>query len=199
MNDPRKLVEEATRGDAAAVDELVERYLSDLHAYVRRNLGPAVRAKEDTLDVAQSVCREILGKLAEHEYNDEEHFRNWLFVEAHRKIVGKYRRYTAQRRDLGREVRAAPATEDDSRPAFDPPATPNTPSSDAQARETHARFLAAFEKLDEPYREVFRLSKIEGLSNTEIAQLQGKPLGTVSSILSRALARLAQEMDERRS
>ena len=55
-----ELISHATRGDEGAMEALVARQLPSLHAWVRLNMGGHLRAREETVDVVQSACREVL-------------------------------------------------------------------------------------------------------------------------------------------
>ena len=65
------------------------------------------------------------------------------------------------------------------------------------AREELERIESAFDRLPEEYREVITLARIAGLSRAEIAERMGRREGAVRTLLSRALARLAELLDER--
>jgi DNA-directed RNA polymerase specialized sigma24 family protein len=69
----------ATTGDATALESLIERYLPQLHAFVRLRLG-ALRARESSMDIVQSVCRELLASRERFEFHGEDRFRAWLFT-----------------------------------------------------------------------------------------------------------------------
>ena len=47
----QSLVEHASGGDHPAIDELLARYLPELQAFVRLNMGPALAAKESSSDL----------------------------------------------------------------------------------------------------------------------------------------------------
>ncbi len=55
--------------------------------------------------------------------------------------------------------------------------------------------LSALDRLDEPYREVIRLSYYEGLSHSGIASRTGAPLGTVKSRLREGVIQLRRLLD----
>jgi RNA polymerase sigma-70 factor (ECF subfamily) len=55
--------------------------------------------------------------------------------------------------------------------------------------------LAALQKLDEPYREVIRLSYYEGLSHSNIASRTNTPLGPVKSRLRDGVVQLRKLLD----
>ena len=78
-DDPLKpLLEAATAGDAAALDELVSRYLPRLHAYVRLHMNAPLRAREASIDVVQSVCREVLEEREKFVYQGEGPLIGWM-------------------------------------------------------------------------------------------------------------------------
>ena len=58
------------------------------------------------------------------------------------------------------------------------------------------RIESAFDQLSETQRQVISLHRIAGLSHPAIAQELGKTPGAVRTILSRALARLSELLDE---
>ena len=67
----------------------------------------------------------------------------------------------------------------------------------AAEQEAHAALtetMTAVKQLPDRYREVLVLVAIKGLSYAETAALLDKPIGTVRSRLSRARAKLAQEL-----
>lgn len=180
------LVERAARGDASAVEALLQRHMGDLRAYVRLRSGPSLRAKEATCDIVQSVCRDVLGNLERFQYPGEAAFRAWLFVTAQRKIADKVEYWSAQRRDVAREV-----------PLEDVYRTLGSPSEAAMGREALARFEEAFDELKEDQREVILLSRVVGLPRTDVALRMGRSEAGVRNLLSRALAELAERFDAR--
>ena len=191
----RDLIEAAAGGDPDAQGELLDQHLARLRAFVRLKMGRFLRSKESSADLVQSVCREVLEDLPRFEYRTEGSFRHWLFTRAERKIQKRGRFYRQQKRDAAREV-AYDLGEDDAvldgvRPLF-------TPSQHARAAEELDRLEDAFQALPDDYREVILLSRIVGLSHEEIAERMGRSRQAIWSLLSRALARLAVQVDQRR-
>lgn len=177
------LVEAVTRGDAPALDELVASHLPRLHAYVRLRMGPALRAREGTLDVVQSVCREVLADVRNgFEYRGEAAFRGWLFQAALNKIRDRHRYHDAEKRQALREQPIDGATAEVYHSL--------TPSRVAMVRERVRRLEEAFDELPDEYREVITLARIAGLSHAEIAARMDRSSGATRMLLGRALARL---------
>jgi RNA polymerase sigma-70 factor (ECF subfamily) len=185
-----ELTDRAAGGDALAIDELLDRYLPSVRAYLRLRAGRLLLDKESASDLAQSVCRVVLENIGRFQYDHEDGFRRWLFLTAERKVLDRYAYYTAQKRTPD----AAPAGERDIEATLSSYATLHTPSRAAVAREELARLELAIGKLPEEMREVIILAKIVGLSRVAIADELGKSEGAVRMILHRGLARLADDI-----
>lgn len=186
--DPRP-PDPAPHGEAA-VRMLLERHLPGLRAFVRLRAGHVLRAREQTGDLVQSVCLEILTHHERFQHDGEDGFRRWLYTTALREIINREQYYRAGKRAYAREAQPAEGTDDDAR-LLDCYATFCTPSREAVVREELQRIEAAFDQMPEQYREVVTLSRLLGLSHAQIAQEMGKSEGSVRVLLSRALARLA--------
>lgn len=196
MDDPtRTLVESAVHGDRAAVDQLLERYMPGLEAFVRLRSGKFLLAKESSSDIVQSVCREVLQDAGDFRYTSEAHFKHWLFTTAMRKIANRYEYYRADKRDPAKEVRiealASDASSGGEAQLYKTYQTVCGPGEVAAAREQIAVIEEAFAKLPENYRDVILLSRIVGLSAAEIAVQTGRNEGAVRTLLSRALTKLS--------
>jgi RNA polymerase sigma-70 factor (ECF subfamily) len=190
------LVDGARRGDAASVERLLELHLPGLRAFIRLRMGLALRAREESQDIVQSVCRQTLQSLGTFRYEGEAAFKDWLYTTALNKLIDKTRHHRAQRRDVARE-------EPLERPAGEADESLSeiygslvTPSRDADAREQVRRFEEAFAELPEDYREVIVLARMVGLRHAEIAERLGRSEGAVRNLLYRGLARLSWLVDE---
>jgi RNA polymerase sigma-70 factor (ECF subfamily) len=185
-----ELFARAERGDTAALEQLLEHYLPQLHAFVRARLG-RVRARETSLDVVQSLCRELLANRREVAFTDEDRFRGWLFTAALNKILAKKRFHGVGKRDLAREQ--DPDTE----------ALPKelalllTPSVDAIGNETAAALEDALAALSAEHREVITLARIVRLPHDAIAEMMGRSTDATRQLLARALLRLRAELHAR--
>jgi RNA polymerase sigma-70 factor (ECF subfamily) len=173
------------------VQALLERYAPDLERYVARHAGGLVRARESSSDLAQSVCREVLERLADgrFRYAGEAAFRQWLYRAAVMKMLQRHRHWQAERRDPAREVGRGPVTEEHGLSAL---AAGATPSEDAIRIEELERFREAFERLAERDQDLIRLHHAEGRTHAEIAAELGISEASSRMALSRALARLAK-------
>jgi DNA-directed RNA polymerase specialized sigma24 family protein len=104
MEDTLSLVSRAREGSSKALEDLLQANLPGLRAFIAKRAGDLVIARDSVTDVVQSTCREVLQALPDHDYENEVHFRHWLYQTALRKIVDRSRYWTAQRRDVAREV-----------------------------------------------------------------------------------------------
>lgn len=188
--DPSALVQEASRGDRQACEDLLQRYLPELRAFLRLRMGPRLRARETPDDLAQSVCREVLDRLTEFDYRGEPSFKHWLFTAALHKVQDKGRFYAAEKRDAGREW--GPVSNPQLLSGY---ASLLSPSRVAIGREDVARVERAFDELPDDYREVITLHRLVGLGHEEIAARMGRSVEASRVLLHRALARLGRLLE----
>lgn len=188
--DDQQLFDAAKAGDRGAIERLIERYQPRLHAYVRMRLGNRVRAREASLDVVQSVCRELLAAVPKFEFRGEERFRDWVFTAALNKIRDKHRFHERDKRDAAREQ---PADDADLLGA----ASYLTPSVDAIGREASTALAAAMGELSEEHREVITLARIVRLPHDVIAESMGRSEPAVRQLLVRALMQLSRLLKRR--
>lgn len=185
-------LELARRGDEAALQEILQRNLPGLRAFVRLQCGPALTARESPSDLVQSVCREVLQHLDAVDTGGEAGFRRWLYTTAMRKIRNRAAFWQAERRDRRRETPQEPATE---RALAEVCRTLSTPSALAQGNELVERVEVAFGQLSEDEREVILLARVLGHGHQQIAELTGRSAGACRVLLHRALGRLSALLD----
>jgi RNA polymerase sigma factor (sigma-70 family) len=189
--DDAELYERAATGDGASLDALLARYLPQLHAYVRVRLSGDLRARESSMDVVQSVCRDVLGERGRFDFRGEERFRAWLFTAALNKIRDKYRFHRGAGRDVRREQE--PPAELDAAIARDL----LTPSQDAIAGETARQVREALAELGEDHREVITLARIVGLPHRVIAEVMDRSEEATRQLLGRALVQFTLVLKRR--
>ena len=146
-------VARAAEGDRQALDVVFERNLGPLVAFIRMKAGGVVAARESALDIAQSVCREVLQDFDQFEFRGETAFRNWLFLHATRKILDRNRYHHRDRRDAAREVNQHVGSGDETETLLASYGTLCTPTRQVSAREELARIESAILELPEDQRE----------------------------------------------
>ncbi|MBK8978883.1 MAG: sigma-70 family RNA polymerase sigma factor [Planctomycetes bacterium] len=186
-----ELYRRAATGDDASLDALLARYLPQLHAYVHARLSGDVRARESSLDVVQSVCRQLLAERGRFDFRGEEPFRAWLFTAALNKIRDKHRFHRGAVRDVRREE------PDDG--GFEAVLARNllSPSQDAIGGETARAVKEALAALSEDHREVVTLARLVGLPHRVIGEVMGRSEQATRQLLGRALMQLALELRRR--
>lgn len=187
-NDFETKMQAAASGDRAAYDELFANNLPALIAFLRAKVGGELQSRESVRDLAQSVCREVLRDLDQLEFRGEEQFRAYLFLQASRKVVDKYRYHKQEMRDPAR-VEQLPS---ETREAVDLGLYGGlTPSRVAGAKEELSRVEQALQLLPEAQRDAVLLSRVAGLGYQEIARQKGISEAAVRGLVARGLARLA--------
>lgn len=165
------------REDAeTTVAEVYDRHC-DYVFRVLRHLGVSERVLEDAV---QDVFEVVVKRAGEFEGRAS--FRTWLYGIALR-VARAHRRRAARS------------------PLADDEPDRNDPRAGPEERAVHARelrlVLAVLDELPEPFREVFVLAEIEGLSGPEIAESTSLKLNTVYSRLRLARRRFRTALQER--
>ncbi len=192
-HDSVSLARLAAAGDPGALDQLLERHLPSVRAYVRCHMGPELRARESTSDVVQSVCRELLLHRDAFQHPDENGFQAWLFTTARRKIANRARDLLQQKRDARREVHDL--TESAVGALGAAYSRISTPSGKAMVAEEVARLEDALHRLPDEQREVITLAHLAGLSRAQIGVHMQRSEEAVRALLHRAMARLMILLD----
>ena len=162
MSDDRELARRCLAHDAAAVRELIERFQADVFGLCVRLL----RHRHDAEDVAQEVFLRITRSL--HRWDTARPLRPWVLAIT----VNRCRTAMAKRAKR-------PPTADylADLPDQEPPAGDG---------ELAAAVAACVGELRAEYREVFVLFHETGRSYEEIAEITGRPVGTIKTWLHRA-------------
>jgi RNA polymerase sigma-70 factor (ECF subfamily) len=168
-----ELIERTGAGDRDAFEQLYRRYARPVFGLALRRLGDRSRAEDAVQETFASIWRSAKSYRAERGPGAP-----WLFAVARNAIVDRTR---------GR---------------YEPPAeAPDLPSDEAgPAERAESGWVAwrvhrALEELPEREREVIALAYWSGLSQSEVAEFLGIPLGTVKTRTRAALARLAELLD----
>lgn len=169
------LVGSIANGDADAVRPLIERYKKPLAALLQRALG----SSPDVDDVFQETWIRVVRSA--HRYDPEQRFSAWLFAIAWNLVKGRWSRRVAHDDDVDL---AAMASRDRS---------PEERVVEANRAERVREMVA---RLPERLAQAVLLRYFEELSEKDVAERLGIPVGTVKSRLHHGLRRLAETMDE---
>ena len=184
LDEDQRVVDAVLGGDRDAFRAIVEREAGTMIAACARILGDRAEAE----DAAQEAFVIAYRSLAT--WRGEGPLGGWLVRIAVR---------IALRRATGRKVvawidpRPGAAAEDAS--PFARPSAGSDPAVLAMHTERDAVLRRAVGALEDPYREVVALRFFGDRSLAEIADVTGRPLGTVKTHLHRGLARLRQAVE----
>lgn len=193
-DDTAALAEAAARGDAVAIETLLERHMPGLRAFVRLRAGDELRRRESNSDLVQSVCREVLQNMDRFRHPTATAFRRWLYTTAMRKIVNRAEYWRAEKRAAAQDALAPSAV--DQRRLLSCYESFSSPSRHVMVKEEIERVERAFGDLTDEQRQVVTLAHVVGLSRAEIAAELGLSEGNVRVILHRALARLSEILSD---
>ena len=161
-------------GDRGAFEVLYRRYARPVFGLALRRLGDRGRAEDAVQETFASIWR------AARSYKPERGpGAPWLYAVARNAIT-----------DRGRARTETPAE------IPDEPSGEAGPADQAEAGWTSWRIHRALEELNDNERSVIELAYWSGLSQSEIAEFLGVPLGTVKTRTRAALARLATLLEE---
>jgi RNA polymerase sigma-70 factor (ECF subfamily) len=151
----------AQRGDRAALERLVRRYLRPVHSVVASFL----RERADIEDAVQESFLRALDNIAK--YDPARPFAPWLYQVA---------------RNVARDRRSADARRATERIEGDDfeEASPR-PDATFELAEIRRRVAAAMERLPEQQRTAFRLHDVDGFATGETARIMGLSEGTIRS------------------
>ena len=168
-----ELIQKTGAGDRAAFELLYSRYARSVFGLALRRLGDRTRAEDAVQETFASIWRS-----ARSYRPDRGPGAPWLYAVARNAIVDRTR------------VRWEPPME-----APDEAALEAGPPEQAEQNWVAWRVHRALEELPEREREVVALAYWSGLSQSEVAEFLGIPLGTVKTRTRAALARLADLLD----
>ena len=174
--------------DPDALEALLAAQLPALRAFVGRRADRLLLSKESRSDLVQSVCREVVEHAARYEHRGGDSFRRWLQRTAERKIIDRYRYYTADKRDAARE------TGPDGEAVLAARGAGPSPSQNAVATEQAERLRRALAALPPHYADVIRLARLEGLPLSAVAERLGRTVDAVRNLLFRAIGALSDEL-----
>lgn len=181
MTDPdeTRLIAQVANGDERAFLTLYDRHASRVHGLTLRILGDPMLAEEATQDTFLKLWSRARQYLAERGP-----FLPWLLTIARRVALDRLR-LEARR----------PALSDSNDPED---VWQTVPDLDSQADESRWRSLYfAVQALHPDQRRVIELAYYQGLSQSEIAEVLGWPLGTVKTRLRAAMEKLREVWNER--
>lgn len=161
-------------GDSSALGELYDRYTPLLYPMALR----IVRTAADAEDVVQQAWVQVWRSAANYDPRRGT-VAAWLLTVTRSRALDLYRSLSSRKRAEDK-VDPEPVT---------PPVDPTRLASQGEVGE---RVRGALQSLPPQQRQVIEIAYFEGLSQSEIAERLGAPLGTVKSWTRQGLTRLRE-------
>ena len=173
------LIRRMVEADETALGALYDRWVRSLYSLVLHLL----RDPDEAEDVVEETFWQAWKKADSYEPSKGA-VSTWLLTIGRRKALDRLRARRRSRED--------PIEND--REFADLPSTSQDPSMDAEGSELRENVKAALRGLPREQREVLELGYFSGLSQTEIAEATGQPLGTVKTRMRLALQKLREPL-----
>jgi RNA polymerase sigma-70 factor (ECF subfamily) len=195
-----ELIQRCRKGEAAAREQLFQRYRHYLRLLAQAQLGRHLRAKCDASDLVQQTLLEVHRDFPCFAGNHEGELLAWMRKILAHNLYNETRRYAAQQRNAAREVslEQLQAGLDHSSAVLSQCLAADTPapSQTAAQREDAVLLADRLARLPEDYRTVLLLRIFEGLSTEEVAQKMNRSRGAIRMLQLRALTALRAEMQQ---
>jgi RNA polymerase sigma-70 factor, ECF subfamily len=191
--DSEELVRQASRGDQAAVAELLQRHRGRLRQMVRMRMDPRIRGRLDPSDVIQETFMTASQQLPQYLQTRPLPFYLWLRRIAWQKLGHAHEQHLdAKKRTIRREQSYSWGTSDHSAMQIAKviAAGLTSPSAAAVQKETRERVRAALDELPETDREILLQRYVEQLSIKEIATVLESTDAAVYKRHTRALQKV---------
>lgn len=192
LGDPDvRLMLEVRAGNAAAFEELVLRYQDRLLTILEHLVGNHHQAEDLTQEVFLRVYR------ARKTYQPGAKFSTWLFRIAHHVALNALRDQ-GRRREVSLDRGPSPDLSGVSRTQLEEVAQASSgaiPARRLDRTELQQIVRSALDRLNDRQRLAVLLSKFEGMSYAEIAEVMGLSASAVKSLLSRARAALREVLE----
>ncbi len=180
------LVRRCIAGEAAAWEEIVQRYHRRIYNICYRFSGSPDQAQ----DLTQEVFIKMYGSLKSYD-SQRAAFMTWMTTIT-RNLLVDYFRKTKQER-MTDSLDAAPSEHEDAMPLSERiPDKALPPDARVQSRETKEAVHRALQKLSPDLREAVILRDLQDMDYREIATVLRVPEGTVKSRINRGRAELAR-------
>ena len=182
----------ARAGSAEALGRLLETLRPYLLLVANEELPAWLRGKVGASDLVQETCLQAQGHFDRFRDDGEAELLAWLRRILLNNVATLQRRYSADKRQVAREVPLAECGADG---LLDLPLPGPSPSSFAAARERDAALLRALERLPEEYRQVVHWRSYGRLPFDEVGRRMGRSAEAARKLWVRAIERLQQGLD----
>lgn len=177
------LMKRIVEADETALGALYDRWVRSLYSLVLHLL----KDPDEAEDVVEETFWQAWRKADSYEPSRGA-VSTWLLTIGRRKALDRLRSRKRSREDI--------VSGDNS--FADLPSTAPDPSSEVENTELREQVRAALNELPDEQREVLELGYFSGLSQSEIAEATGQPLGTVKTRMRLAMQKLREPLSMHR-
>ncbi len=197
MSDPEKvLIERINQGDQQAMAEYIQCRRHDLLAVILNKMGMALRNKIEADDIFQEVSTGAVLKMNELEFTEKGPF-GWLCEMAQRRVIDADRKFSAQKRAKHNEVGIHGSAEQSQVGIANLlVASITSPSRAFSRQQKEFKLVHAMEQMPDEQRQVLQMRYAEGKPTKEIAESIGKSDGATRVLLTRALKKLKNLVED---
>ena len=196
----KPLLNQAKRGDASAVNALMDQHRNSLRQLIRMRLDQKIQRRVDVSDVVQDVLVEANRRLQRYLNDPIMPFHLWLRQIAKDRIIDAHRRHrVSAKRSVDREQQLAPPRGYDQSSVHLASLLGDnqlTPAAAAVQQELAQRVEEAIAQLEERDCEIIVMRHYEHLSNQEIGEVLNLTEPAASMRYLRAIRRLKKLMTE---
>lgn len=178
--DDAELLRRMAAGDEQALGALYDKWQAVVHGIVARML----RESNDVEEVVEETFWQAWRQAARYEPSRAA-VHTWLLTIARSRALDRVRSVRRRRED--------PIDGDDGQAVVQQVAD-GDPGTDAEASERRTIVVAALADLPAEQREALELGYFGGLSQSEIAERTGQPLGTIKTRMRLALQKLRSQL-----
>lgn len=182
-HDETSLIRAMANGDADAMGILYDRYSRAVYSFALRILGDRAHAEELLQEVFFRAWRQS------HRFNTQRGtFVTWLLSITHNMAIDEIRKQNRRpkKADSDDPVRMLGNIRDE-----DPPV-----EELAEIAVLRDHIFHAMDHLPESQRSCIELAYFRGMTQREIAELQGEPLGTVKTRMRLAIRKLREHLED---
>lgn len=195
MNEQHKqtmaLINEAKKGDKAALNEVCSRYINRVHKIVRFRMGEKLRLKAESMDIVQSVMTKAIEDISQFDTGSESKFINWLAKIVENTLRDKFDYFSAQKRDALHEERLASQDENGELYYHDiPDHISPTITQKVGQNERLKKLEESLDELNAKQREVVILRNYAGMTFKEIAEVLDSTEDASRMLFVRAMDKL---------
>ena len=181
------LLRRCLAGDAAAWEEIVQRYERRIYNLCYRFAGSA----DDAHDLTQEVFIKMYRTLSSYDV-ERGAFVTWVTSMTRNLLVDHFRKTKHDRMTDSIDAASIPDQDDSPTLADQLQAKAAPPDSTVQSREAREMVHNALQKLSPELREAVILRDVQDMDYREIAEVLRVPEGTVKSRINRGRAELAR-------